>query len=141
MIFDPSMPTSQIQAKVNAIAAQQVDNEMGTQRYSLLFKPGTYGTTANPLSFQVGYYTEVAGLGEEPTDVTINGNVDVYNRCTPTTPGTQRLHRAGQLLALHVQPHHQHHRQLAGAGGCHSNNFWAVSQAAPMRRVNVNGVN
>src|SRR6476660_10324409 len=36
-IFDPSMPTSQIQATVDAIAAQQVDNEMGSQRYSLLF--------------------------------------------------------------------------------------------------------
>src|SRR5258708_6823263 len=55
-IFDPGMPTSQIQATVDAIASQQVDNEMGTQRYALLFKPGTYGTTANPLTFQVGYY-------------------------------------------------------------------------------------
>src|SRR5947208_1220953 len=52
LIFDPSMPTSQIQAKVDAIAAQQVDNEMGTQRYALLFKPGTYGSAANPLVFQ-----------------------------------------------------------------------------------------
>src|SRR5205823_8596018 len=77
-VFDPSMPTSQIQATVDAIAAQQVDNEMGTQRYALLFKPGTYGTAANPLVFQVGYYTEVAGLGALPTDVTINGHVDVY---------------------------------------------------------------
>ena len=33
IVFDPSMPTSQIQARVDAIAAQQVDNEMGTQRY------------------------------------------------------------------------------------------------------------
>ena len=52
-----------IQATVDAVAAQQVDNEMGTQRYALLFKPGTYGTAAQPLIFQVGYYTEVAGLG------------------------------------------------------------------------------
>src|SRR6185312_12806631 len=43
-IFDPSMPAEQIQATVDAIYAQQVDNEMGTQRYALLFKPGTYGT-------------------------------------------------------------------------------------------------
>src|SRR5262245_64792783 len=78
-IFDPSMPTSQIQATVDAIANQQVDNEMGTQRYALLFKPGTYGSAANPLVFQVGYYTEVAGLGTSPTDVTINGLDDVYN--------------------------------------------------------------
>src|SRR5690348_13375839 len=84
-IFDPSMPVDAIQATVDAVAAQQVDNEMGTQRYALLFKPGTYGTADHPLVFQVGYYTEVAGLGLAPTDVTINGHVDVYNRClTPT---------------------------------------------------------
>src|SRR5512142_128008 len=68
LIFDPSMPTSQIQAAVDAVAAQQVDNEMGSQRYALLFKPGTYGSSATPLTFQVGYYTEVAGLGALPTD-------------------------------------------------------------------------
>src|SRR5258705_8200392 len=76
-IFDPSMPISDIQATVDAIHSQQVDNEMGTQRYTLLFKPGTYGTTDHPLIFQVGYYTEVAGLGQSPTDVVINGHIDV----------------------------------------------------------------
>src|SRR5437588_6023025 len=84
-VFDPGMPQSQIQATVDSIASQQVNNEFGTQRYALLFKPGTYGTAAQPLDFQVGYYTEVAGLGTSPNDVTINGHVDVYNRClTPT---------------------------------------------------------
>src|SRR5262249_12607161 len=34
LVFDPSMSTSQIQAAVDAVAAQQVDNEMGTQRYA-----------------------------------------------------------------------------------------------------------
>src|SRR4051794_21129918 len=72
IVFDPSMPTSQIQSTLDGIAAQQVDNEFGTQRYSLLFKPGTYGSAAQPLTFQVGYYTEVAGLGGSPNDVTIN---------------------------------------------------------------------
>ena len=32
-VFDPSMPVAQIQATVDAIAAQQVDDEMGTNRY------------------------------------------------------------------------------------------------------------
>jgi len=68
-VFDPSMSTSQIQATVNAIASQQADNEFGTQRYALLFMPGTYGSAASPLDLQVGYYTEVAGLGASPTDV------------------------------------------------------------------------
>ena len=39
---------------------------MGTERWSLLFQPGTYGTDAEPLQIKVGYYTEVAGLGRLP---------------------------------------------------------------------------
>jgi len=34
MIFDPSMPTASIQATVDAIAAQQVSNQFGPQRYA-----------------------------------------------------------------------------------------------------------
>ena len=131
------MPQSQIQATVNAIAAQQVPNQFGTQRYALLFEPGTYGSAADPLIFQVGYYTEVAGLGAEPGDVTINGTVDVYNQCLPeTTPGTtnctalDNFWRSLSNLTIDV----------AGGTGCQaSTEFWAVSQAAPMRRVAVNG--
>jgi hypothetical protein len=133
-IFDPSMPTSQIQATVDAIATQQVDNEMGTQRYALLFKPGTYGTAANPLVFQVGYYTEVAGLGASPTDVTINGHVDVYNRClTPNNCiALVNFWRSLSNLTINVM----------GLSGCRSSgDFWAVSQASPMRRVNITGGN
>jgi hypothetical protein len=47
----------------------------------LLFKPGTYGSAANPLNFQVGYYIDVAGLGATPNDVVINGSVFVRNQC------------------------------------------------------------
>src|SRR5579864_1713419 len=42
-IFTPDMAVSDIQATVDAIAAQQVSNQFGTQRYALLFQPGTYG--------------------------------------------------------------------------------------------------
>jgi hypothetical protein len=86
-IFDPTMPQGEIQAQVNAIANQQISNQFGTQRYALLFMPGTYGTATNPLNFQVGYYTAVAGLGLSPNDVVINGSIDVYNQCdTSVTP-------------------------------------------------------
>ena len=134
MIFDPSTPTSEIQAKVDAIANQQVDNEMGTQRYALLFKPGTYGSAAEPLIIRVGYYTEVAGLGASPTDVTINGHVDVYNRClTPDNCiALVNFWRSVSNLTINVM----------GQSGCYaSGDFWAVSQAAPMRRVNITGGN
>src|ERR1700719_1647752 len=80
-IFNPSMPLSQIQSTVNTIANQQVSNQFGTQRYALLFEPGTYGSSTNPLNFQIGYYTTVAGLGQSPGDVVINGSIDVYNQC------------------------------------------------------------
>ena len=83
-VFDPSMPVSQIQSTVDAISTLQLSNQFGEQRYALLFKPGTYGTADAPLNFQVGYYTEVAGLGASPNDVTINGSVDVYNQCDTT---------------------------------------------------------
>jgi hypothetical protein len=132
------MPQSTIQATVDAVAAQQVSNQFGTQRYALLFEPGTYGSAANPLIFQVGYYTEVAGLGQSPGDVTINGSIDVYNQCFPTgTPGTtncialDNFWRSLSNLTIHV----------AGLTGCQTNTeFWAVSQAAPMRRVEVDGL-
>ena len=75
------MPTSQINATVDAIYAHQVSNQLGTKRYALLFKPGTYGSPTEPLNVQVGYYTEVAGLGASPGNVAINGTIDVYNQC------------------------------------------------------------
>jgi hypothetical protein len=131
-IFDPSMPTSEIQATVDAIAGQQVDAEMGTQRYTLLFKPGTYGTVENPLIFQVGYYTEVAGLGMSPTDVTINGHIDVYNRCLAADNCIALVNFWRSMSNLTIN--------VAGETGCRaSGEFWAVSQAAPMRRVNITG--
>ena len=131
-VVDPGMPQAQIQATVDAIAAQQVDDEMGTHRYALLFKPGTYGTADKPLTFQVGYYTEVAGLGASPKDVVINGHVDVYNRCLAADNciALDNFWRSLSNLTINV----------AGLADCRaSGEFWAVSQAAPMRRVNIVG--
>ena len=131
-VFDPSMPTAQIRAVVDAVYEQQVDNEMGSQRLALLFKPGVYGSVDDPLLVRVGYYTEVAGLGRSPGDVTINGRVDVYNRCLAPDNCIALVNfwRSVSNLTINV----------AGGTGCRANtNFWAVSQAAPMRRVDVNG--
>jgi hypothetical protein len=133
LLFDPSMPTSQIQAAVDGIASQQVSNQFGTQRYALLFKPGTYGSAASPLNFQVGYYTSVAGLGMSPNDVVINGSVNVYNQCNAS--GCVALNNFWRSLSnLTINVTQQNF-------GCYAGNFWAVSQAAPMRRVNITGGN
>ena len=133
-VFDPSMPVGEIQAAVDSIAAEQVDDEMGANRYSLLFKPGTYGSAEEPLIVQVGYSTEVAGLGASPRDVTINGHVDVYNRCLTADNciALNNFWRSLSNLTINV----------TGLDGCRSSaNFWAASQASPMRRVNVTGGN
>ncbi|XVU30036.1 adenylyl cyclase [Actinoplanes sp. CA-054009] len=136
-IFDPSTPIAEIQAKLDAAHAQQVDNEMGTQRYAFLFKPGTYGTDEHPLQIKVGYYTEVSGLGASPNDVVINGKVEVYNRCladggTSNCLALVNFWRTLSNLSIKVNG--------AGQDGCRAGaNFWAVSQAVSMRRLQVDG--
>ena len=91
--------------------------------------PGTYGTSENPLNFQVGYYTAVAGLGLSPNDVVINGSIDVYNQCVPgSCVALTNFWRSLSNLTINV----------ANPSGCTNSEFWAVSQAAPMRRVHIN---
>lgn len=138
IVFDPSMPTAQIKATVDQIWSAQVDDEMGTNRWSLLFKPGTYGTDSEPLHLKVGYSTELAGLGGSPSDVTINGKVEVYNRCLgPDGTNCIALNNFWRSLAnLTIKVNG------TGQDGCRaSSNFWAVSQASSMRRVAVVGGN
>ncbi|MFC0113948.1 hypothetical protein [Kibdelosporangium aridum] len=135
-IFDPSMPVEQIQATLDATHAKQVDNEMGTTRYAYLFKPGTYGTADKPLQIKVGYYTEVSGLGASPTDVVINGKIEVYNRCLnnagPNCIALVNFWRTLSNLSLNIN--------AKGQDGCRSSaNFWAVSQAVSLRRLNIAG--
>ena len=132
VVFDPSMSTSQIQSTVDAIAAQQVPNQFGPQRYALLFKPGTYGTPQQPLNFQVGYYTSVAGLGRSPGDTVVDGSVYVRNQCDSNgfCVALNNFWRSLSNLTINVDTPNF---------GCYSGEFWPVSQAAPMRRVHVNG--
>ena len=138
-IFDPSMPVSEIQATIDALHAQQVDDEMGTNRYALLFEPGVYGSAAEPLQLKVGYYTEIAGLGASPRDVTINGKIEVYNRClenggTSNCVALVNFWRTLSNLSLQIN--------TLGQDGCRASaNFWAVSQAVSMRRLDVSGGN
>src|SRR5580692_12149264 len=131
-VFNPSMSQSAIQATVDAVATQQVSNQFGTQRYALLFEPGTYGSSATPLIFQVGYYTTVAGLGSSPSDVTINGAINVSNQCFGPGNCTALVNFWRSLSNLTIN--------VTTASGCtDSAEFWAVSQASPVRRVQING--
>ena len=138
-VFTPTTPEATIQADLNAIAAQQVpaSSQFDSQRYDILFEPGTYGSTSNPLIFQVGYYTEVAGLGLTPGQTIIYGAAEVNNQCFPPTPpatsnciGLDNFWRSLSNLTINVTT----------VSACsESTEFWAASQAAPIRRVDING--
>ncbi|TCO52323.1 adenylyl cyclase [Actinocrispum wychmicini] len=135
-VFDPATPVDQIQAALDAVHTTQVDNEMGSQRYAFFFKPGTYGTADHPLRIKVGYYTEIAGLGASPTDVVVNGKIETYNRCLDAGTGNclalVNFWRTLANLSLTISS--------AGQDGCRASaDFWAVSQAVSLRRMNISG--
>ncbi|MGW6055980.1 coagulation factor 5/8 type domain-containing protein [Streptomyces sp. NPDC055189] len=117
IIFDPS--TGGIQAKLDEVFKKQESAQFGKARYALLFKPGTYGG----LNAQIGFYTSIMGLGLSPDDTHFNGDVTVdagwFNG-----NATQNFWRSAENLSLSPV-----------SGG----NRWAVSQAAPFRRMHVRG--
>ncbi|SEQ44817.1 hypothetical protein [Microlunatus flavus] len=131
-LVTPDQPQDEVQARLDAIAARQIGNQFGPERDAILFAPGTYGSADKPLAFQVGYYTEVAGLGRDPGDVVINGTINVANQCDAAS-GCIALNNFWRSLSnLTINP--------AGGTSCTpGTEFWAVSQAAPMRRVDVTG--
>ena len=141
-IFNPSTPQSEIESTVNSIANQQVSNQFGTQRYALLFEPGTYGSASNPLTFEVGYYTTVAGLGASPNDVVINGAINVSNQCfgAGNCIASDNFWRSLSNLTINFVANSHFVGTGSENGGCQASaEFWAVSQAAPIRRVHLNG--
>ncbi|MBC8062382.1 MAG: discoidin domain-containing protein [Clostridiaceae bacterium] len=119
-IFAPTDSAAEIQATTSALFKQQEAAQFENGRYSVLFKPGTYTTDV-----KVGFYTQVAGLGLNPDDTSIKSlNVDAKwlpdNSSNPNN-ATCNFWRSVENLAVN------------------SNSMWAVSQAAPLRRVHIKG--
>jgi Domain of unknown function (DUF5011) len=118
LIFDPTM--TDIQSRMNAVFSQQQYNQFGTQRYAYLFKPGRY----NNLDVDLGFYTQVLGLGQSPDDVTIAGNLH-SDGILPNQNATVNFWRAAENLAIIPT----------------NNNFiiLAVSQGTDLRRLHIQG--
>ncbi|MFJ6198045.1 discoidin domain-containing protein [Micromonospora sp. NPDC092111] len=119
-VFDPATPTATIQSRLDTIFAGQETNQFGPQRYAVLFKPGNYTADVN-----LGFFTQVAGLGMSPDDVNLTGHV----RAEAFWMGgnaTQNFWRAAENLSVTLP---------AGV----SVERWAVSQAAPYRRMHLRG--
>jgi hypothetical protein len=117
-IFDPATSSRTIQAKLDTIFASQESNEFGPQRYAVLFKAGRYDVDA-----RIGFYTQVSGLGLKPDDVVINGGLRADARWKK---GNATLNFWRVVENMSVIP----------ARGFEQ---WAVSQAAPMRRMHIRG--
>ncbi|MBR7830555.1 ricin-type beta-trefoil lectin domain protein [Actinospica sp. MGRD01-02] len=118
-IFNTSMSTTTIQNDINAVYAQQQSNQFGTQRYELMFEPGTYN-----VSVPVGFYTEVVGLGQNPSQTVITGGGIYADASWNNGNATENFWRGVENITNDPSS---------------GSTEWAVSQADPMRRVNIEG--
>jgi hypothetical protein len=118
LIFDPSMPSADIQKQIDKVYAAQQHSEFGKGRYALLFMPGEYH-----VDVPIGFYTQVLGVGATPDAVHITGNVH-SDATLPHNNATCTFWRAAEGFSV-----------TPGQGMMR----WAVSQAAPFRRMHVKG--
>ncbi|MCX2947860.1 RICIN domain-containing protein [Lentzea sp. NEAU-D7] len=118
LVFDPSMPAATIQARLDDIFRQQEEGQYDARRYAIMFKPGNYNVDVN-----IGFFTQVLGLGMLPDGVTINGQVHVEADWFQGN-ATHNFWRGAENLAI---------RPPSGT------NTWAVSQASAMRRTKTYG--
>ncbi len=120
-VFDPATPG--LQQRMDEVYAAQQPNHFGPRRDAILLKPGTYPGLRIP----VGFFTQVLGLGAQPDDVHVIGDL----RSTALLDGdnaTQNFWRGAENFA--VTP-------TLGIGD--NTMQWAVSQAIPFRRMHVRG--
>ena len=105
---------------VNGIHEAMFGKEFSPDRYALLFKPGNYQEAG---LLKIPFYVHLAGLGRTPYEV------EIYNVHTPphlrNGNGTCTFWRSMENMAV-IGPETYDEEQTFK---------WAVSQAAPIRRV------
>jgi hypothetical protein len=116
LLFEPDQNGAQ--ERIQVVFKEQERAQFGSGRYALLFKPGRY-----PLDVPVGFFTQVAGLGALPGEVTIAGQVWT-DAAWMNRNATCNFWRTVENIT--VEP----------PGRV---NMWAVSQAAPLRRTHIKG--
>jgi len=119
LIFNTSMSDSTIQSEINSVYSTQESNQFGTQRYELMFEPGSYDVTV-----PVGFYTEVVGLGQSPTQTVITGGGVYTDASWNGGNATENFWRDVENITIDPSS---------------GSTEWAASQAAPLRRVDIIG--
>lgn len=123
IVVNPSMSPASINSLLNTA---NKESQFSQNRYAVLFMPGTYGTTSNPVSAQVGFYEQISGLGTAPNSVTITGGFAADQMIDGNM--TQNFWRSQENMAV------------IPSGGLTNNVLdWGVSQGTSIRRMNVEG--
>jgi hypothetical protein len=116
LVVDPGMPGAQAQA--DRWFADQERAHFTDRRHAILLKPG-----AHRLDLNVGFFTQVAGLGLRPGDAAVAGHVHAE---ADWAKGMALVNFWRGVENIGVRPPDRADR-------------WAVSQAAPYRRVHLAG--
>ncbi len=122
-VFSPSDSFDEIHACIEAIFKKQRYQQFGPDRHALLFLPGDYSKLK---TVNIGYYTQLLGLGRLPTDVKLS-NVK--------TPAALPKNNATCNFWVGIE-----NVMIVDADDNADPYFafqWAVSQAAPARRLYV----
>ena len=130
-VLNPATPSTS-QNIIDQIFAQNggpnppFNGQWSNSRYALLFLPGVHNVTMN-----VGYYTSVIGLGQQPSDTNIqtvvcqNGDFDYSGGALSNFWRSAENFYTKPIVAWNNSPS--------------PSMLWAVSQACPLRRVYVDG--
>ena len=119
-LYDPADDPEAVNQELWKLFNRQETAQFNDRRYAVLFKPGEYAAEIQP---EIGFYTEVLGLGRTPLETTLQSL-----ECSATWLGDDSNHNATcnfWRAAANMQ--------------VNSNVMWAVSQATSMRRMQING--
>lgn len=119
-IYNPGDSMKAISREMNAIHDQMFGKEFSPNRYAMFFKPGDYKDAG---LFNIPFYMQIAGLGRTPYEV------EISNLHTPPRGkdgnGTVTFWRSAENLSV-IGPETYNEEETFK---------WAVSQAAPLRRI------
>ena len=112
---------SETMAARSEVLNDRARGHFSSERLAFLFKPGRY----DDVEAKIGYYTSVTGLGASPDDVVFTGARGIY-------VDAMDPQQAGSLDTFWRSGDNFRHEATEGFR-------WAVSQAAPLRRIHAAG--
>ena len=123
-VFSPKDDPAEIHRITEEVFKKQHHRQFGEERYAFLFLPGDYVAAK---TINVGYYTQILGLGKTPDEVRL---------CNVKTPAALENNNATCNFWVGIE-----NVEIVDTDNNDDPYFgfqWAVSQAAPARRLIVN---